>query len=118
MPSAIRWARSVGGLGGSRPGLDAVAANFLPVLDTASHPSGSTPRRAGRPPRNRMSATKRWPAAANLRRRQLAARLNEVGMSGGYFHIVLRLVETGSRPTVQRCTDESLTRSFPPGGQR
>jgi len=38
-------------------------------------------------------------------------------MSGGFCHIVLRLVETGYRATVQRCTDEYLNGSFPPGGQ-
>ncbi len=38
-------------------------------------------------------------------------------MSGGFCHIVLRLVETGYRATVQRCTDESLIGSYQPGGQ-
>jgi hypothetical protein len=38
-------------------------------------------------------------------------------MSGGFCHIVLRLVETGYEPTVQRCTDEYLIESSPPGGQ-
>ena len=31
----------------------------------------------------------------------------QVGMSGGFCHIVLQLVETGYWATVQRCTDES-----------
>ena len=38
-------------------------------------------------------------------------------MSGGFCHIVLRLVETDYGATVQSCTDEYLTGSFPPGGQ-
>jgi hypothetical protein len=38
-------------------------------------------------------------------------------MSGGFCHIVLRLVETGYEPTVQRCTDAYLIGSSPPGGQ-
>ncbi len=56
-------------------------------------------------------------APRNLRCRQVPVRLDEVGMSGGYCHIVLRLVETGLQATVQRCTDASLTGSSPPGGQ-
>ncbi|SPM39699.1 Mycobacterium numidiamassiliense ORFan, partial [Mycobacterium numidiamassiliense] len=35
-------------------------------------------------------------------------RLAEVGMSAGFCHIVLRLVETWYTPTVQRRTDDSL----------
>jgi len=44
--------------------------------------------------------------------------IGQVGMSGGICHIVLRLVETGYRATVQRCTDASSTGSLPPGDQR
>jgi hypothetical protein len=43
------------------------------------------------------------------------ASIAQVGMSGGFCHIVLRLVETGNWATVQRCTDESPTGSSPPG---
>lgn len=38
-------------------------------------------------------------------------------MSGGFCHIVLRLVETGHRATVQRCTDGYPIGLFPPDGQ-
>jgi hypothetical protein len=42
-------------------------------------------------------------------------RLGEVGMSAGFCHIVLRLVETWYTPTVQRRTDDSLRGSFSAG---
>jgi hypothetical protein len=52
----------------------------------------------------------------NLRRCPVAARLVEVGMSGGYCHIVLRLVETGSRPPF-RAARTSLRGASPSGAQ-
>lgn len=52
----------------------------------------------------------------NLRRCPVAARLVEVGMSGGYCHIVLRLVETGSSPPF-RVARTSLTGASPSGAQ-
>ncbi len=88
-------------------------------------------RKLGRVRREAVAAVVSGSLAAELPCRQVVDRwrqriytaasrqdiIGEVGMSGGFCHIVLRLVETGYQATVQRCTDEHLTGSIPLRGQ-
>ena len=102
------------GRGGGSNGVTANLAKRLmcPAVDRDRRRRGRQP--STRPP---LGAPRKQPLQRINGDASRQDSIGEVGMSGGFCHIVLRLVESGYRATVQRCTDESPPDKSPPGGQ-